>query len=55
MTNNDAIKKYNEMHIEVKRLSETYGYCHPMTERANIQLQAFRANLYQFDKVGIKS
>lgn len=40
------IEKYNRLHAEVKRLAEAYGYCHPMTERAIILRDSFRADLY---------
>ena len=47
ITRKKLIEKYNRWHIEYKELAETYGYCHPMVERAGIRLSSLRVQAFQ--------
>ena len=35
-------KMLNKIHKEWKRVSETYGYCHPMAESLKIKKESIR-------------
>ena len=47
VTRKELIEKYNEWHKQYEELAETYGYCHPMVERAGIRLSALREQAFQ--------